>query len=103
MRAACIANNRGAFFSRASEIALGPDVQQIDRLYSISSIDENYGGCSGDNSAPPRYDITLHGFDLQGGSASYPQRVCYYGDDKWDIRLDDTTDIDWDKNCGYDW
>ena len=35
--------------------------------------------------------------------AFYPQRVCYYGDDKWDIRLDDTTDIDWDKNCGYDW
>ena len=83
---------------------IGPDVQQIARLYSISSVDGNYGGCGGDNTALPRYEITLNGFDLQGGSASYPPRVCEYGNtDTGDFYFDDTTAIDWDNSCSYDW
>ena len=56
------------------------------------------------NTALPRYEITLHGFDLQGGSASYPPRVCEYGNtDTGDFYFDDTTAINWDNSCSYDW
>ena len=58
----------------------------------------------GSNTALPRYEITLNGFDLQGGSASYPPRVCEYGNtDTGDFYFDDTTAIDWDNSCSYDW
>ena len=107
-----------SIFSRASEFACGAvNISRPSLIGSAHVLHILLDFCGGrqdfQRAALPkslttkhshRYEITLHGFDLQGGSASYPPRVCEYGNtDTGDFYFDDTTAIDWDNSCSYDW